>query len=497
MSASAADGWQPLSGPVRRRLGVDWDAAFPRLAVCHMLSVAGETLVVLSLAGSFFFKVDPSQGREKVILGLLFTMAPFALVGPLIGPLIDRVRGGHRAVIQGTMAMRVVVAVAMMIAVVNDSIALFPEAFAMLVLAKTYQIAKAAVVPTTVAGDLELVEANSKLQLLSGLAAMVAGAVGGVALQIGPDWVLGLTTVVFATASVAAFRLHPSLRGDAEERLAVDEPRRGAADPLPHDLAVAAFSMGSLRFVVGFLTFLLAFELRGGDEATPLARAVHYTLLAYRQIKLDTVVPPLEGAPPSWYFGVVIVASVLGGLVGALVAPVARRRFAEEHILVGAAGLAVATGVGGLLAEGLLSYATLGFGVATAAALGKQAFDAVVQRDVDETDRGRVFARFEARFQMAWVVGALVPSVLHVPVGVGAVAIAVSASGATLAMVGRVRPVIVHRGRDGKLARPYISRNPSSRPGRSEGTGQPEGFGQSGRSGKSGMSGSSSSSGSG
>ncbi|HNI35785.1 MAG TPA: hypothetical protein PLV93_10320 [Microthrixaceae bacterium] len=239
MSASAADGWQPLSGPVRRRLGVDWDAAFPRLAVCHMLSVAGETLVVLSLAGSFFFKVDPSQGREKVILGLLFTMAPFALVGPLIGPLIDRVRGGHRAVIQGTMAMRVVVAVAMMIAVVNDSIALFPEAFAMLVLAKTYQIAKAAVVPTTVAGDLELVEANSKLQLLSGLAAMVAGAVGGVALQIGPEWVLGLTTVVFATASVAAFRLHPSLRGDAEERLAVDEPRRGAADPLPHDLAVA------------------------------------------------------------------------------------------------------------------------------------------------------------------------------------------------------------------------------------------------------------------
>ena len=34
MSASAADGWQPLSGPVRRRLGVDWDAAFPRLAGC-------------------------------------------------------------------------------------------------------------------------------------------------------------------------------------------------------------------------------------------------------------------------------------------------------------------------------------------------------------------------------------------------------------------------------------------------------------------------------
>ena len=330
MSASAADGWQPLSGPVRRRLGVDWDAAFPRLAVCHMLSVAGETLVVLSLAGSFFFKVDPSQGREKVILGLLFTMAPFALVGPLIGPLIDRVRGGHRAVIQGTMAMRVVVAVAMMIAVVNDSIALFPEAFAMLVLAKTYQIAKAAVVPTTVAGDLELVEANSKLQLLSGLAAMVAGAVGGVALQIGPEWVLGLTTVVFATASVAAFRLHPSLRGDAEERLAVDEPRRGAADPLPHDLAVAAFSMGSLRFVVGFLTFLMAFELRGGKEGVdiePEGAAAGAATAIIRRIDITG-----DPRSPAWHFGLVVVGAGLGSLVGARLAPALRRRVPEERI---------------------------------------------------------------------------------------------------------------------------------------------------------------------
>ena len=102
-TGAGSDGWQPLTRPPRR-LNVDWDAAFPRLALCHLLSVSGETLVVLSLAGSFFFKVDPAQGREKVILGLLFTMAPFALVGPLIGPMIDRVKGGHRVVIQATMA---------------------------------------------------------------------------------------------------------------------------------------------------------------------------------------------------------------------------------------------------------------------------------------------------------------------------------------------------------------------------------------------------------
>lgn len=459
-----------MSRPSRGRWNVDWDAPFPRLALCHLLSVSGETLVVLSLAGSFFFKVDPAQGREKVILGLLFTMAPFALVGPLIGPAIDRVRGGHRVVIVTTMALRMVVAVAMTIAVMNDSIALFPEAFAMLVLAKTYQIAKAAVVPTTVAGELELVEANSKLQLVSGLAAVVAGAIGGILLQIGPEWVVGLTTLVFGAATVAALRVHPSATGERDEQVAAE----AAAAGLPHELTVAGFTMASLRFVVGLLTFLLAFELRGGSSTTLLARAVHFTLDAYRRLRVDTVVPPLGDAPPSWYFGVVIVASVVGGLVGALLAPALRRVLAEERILTGAAATAIGIGVAGMLVGGLAGYTVLAFGVAVSAALGKQAFDALVQRDVPEFDRGRVFARFEARFQMTWVVGALVPSIITLPIGVGAFLIVVVALVATVAMASGTRPVIVHRDESGRrLGKPYLS-----------------------RSGKSGMSGTSSSSGS-
>jgi len=469
------EGWRPLTSPERRRrLNVDWDAAFPRLALCHLLSVSGETLVVLSLAGSFFFKVDPAQGREKVILGLLFTMAPFALVGPLIGPMIDRVRGGHRVVIQATMGLRLVTAVAMMIAVVNDSIALFPEAFAMLVLAKTYQIAKAAVVPTTVAGDLELVEANSKLQLLSGLAAVVAGAFGGALLQIGPEWVLGLTTVVFAAATVASFRLSPSATGALEEsEVEAHPPDRSVADALPPGLAVTGFAMSTLRAVVGLLTFLLAFELRGESTATPLDVLVHWTLTIHRRLSVSTVVPPLGDAPPTWYFGVVIAASVVGGLLGAVAAPVVRRHVAEERILLGACVLAVASALTGILLSGLGAYTFMSLGIAMSAALGKQAFDAIVQRDVDELDRGRVFARFEARFQMTWVLGALVPSILHVPIGVGAGVILGAAAAAGAALATGTRPVLLDR-RAGtrRPGRPYLDR--SGRAGKSADAEVPE-----------------------
>ena len=45
--------------------------------------------------------------------------------------------------------------------------------------------------------------------------------------------------------------------------------------------------------------------------------------------------------------------------------------------------------------------------VATASAAGRVGFDSLLQRDGPDAVRGRAFAQFETRFQVAWVVGAL------------------------------------------------------------------------------------------
>ena len=63
-------------------------------------------------------------------------------------------------------ALRAVLAILMIRDI--DSLLLFPEAFAVLVLSKSYHVAKSAIVPTVVRSDDELVEANSKLSFLSG-----------------------------------------------------------------------------------------------------------------------------------------------------------------------------------------------------------------------------------------------------------------------------------------------------------------------------------------
>ena len=205
-------GWRSLhvtATDAVRRMG---DTPFGRLARVHAVLVAGDALVAIALAGSLFFSIDPSAARWRVALYLLFTMAPFALVAPLVGPAIDRAKGGRRNMVILSAGLRALVAF-MMVGDL-DSLLLFPEAFAMLVLGKGYHVAKSAIVPTTVETDEELVEANSKLAVISALAGFAA-AVPGLLLAwlAGPEWVLGLAMVVFAVATVLALAAAGGGRG--------------------------------------------------------------------------------------------------------------------------------------------------------------------------------------------------------------------------------------------------------------------------------------------
>src|ERR1700738_866324 len=53
---------------------------FSRLLITHVLSLAGDALVTLALAGSLFFSTPLHAARGKVALTLLLTIAPFGIV---------------------------------------------------------------------------------------------------------------------------------------------------------------------------------------------------------------------------------------------------------------------------------------------------------------------------------------------------------------------------------------------------------------------------------
>src|SRR5215469_699027 len=66
----------------------------------------GDAFVAVALAGTLFFGVSVSQARSQVALALLVTMAPFAVLAPLIGPMLDKVQQGRRYILAGTLVAR-------------------------------------------------------------------------------------------------------------------------------------------------------------------------------------------------------------------------------------------------------------------------------------------------------------------------------------------------------------------------------------------------------
>ena len=146
---------------------------FGRLAVTHAAASVGDACLTVSLAGSIFFTQSIGESRTQVLLYLLLTLAPFALVAPVIGPALDRSRAGRRTLMAVGCFGRALVCFLMVGQL--DSVLLFPLAFVALVLSKGHAVAKSSLVPAVVRDDSELVEANSRLSLIAIVASLVGG----------------------------------------------------------------------------------------------------------------------------------------------------------------------------------------------------------------------------------------------------------------------------------------------------------------------------------
>ena len=231
------------------------------LSRTHGLMAAGEAVMTVALADSLFLSISPDAARGKVILFLALSLAPFAVVAPFIGPLVDRMRGGRRLVVILAAALRAVVTLLMVGRI--DSLVLFPLAFAALVLSKTYAVSKSALVPTVVTDERELVGANSRLGLLSGIVGFVAAAPAAIIQLVSPNATLILSGVIFIAAVVSAWGLPRDARVATSPRSAT-EVRELRSRRITRSVA----AMRLMRGLVGLMFFHLAFWLRDQKAGT-------------------------------------------------------------------------------------------------------------------------------------------------------------------------------------------------------------------------------------
>src|SRR5271166_3735157 len=174
----------------------------------------GDAFVAVALAGTLFFSTSVEHARGRAAFALLITIAPYAILAPLIGPLLDRVRQGNRYILMGTLLARGLLCWGMASAVEHkDAVTLLPAAFGVLVLQKAYGVTRAAVTPRLLPAEITLVTANAR----SNLASLIASTVGAVvALGVdklagghggGAAWVLRVGTVIYLAATALAKRL--------------------------------------------------------------------------------------------------------------------------------------------------------------------------------------------------------------------------------------------------------------------------------------------------
>jgi hypothetical protein len=399
---------------------------FRRLALTHALMVGGDTAMIVALADSLFFDIDLDAARSRVLLFLVIGFTPFLVVAPLIGPLIDRVAGGRRLVIQLVALARV--GLMLLMAQYLNALALFPLVFAALVLQKTYVVSKSAIVPSTVRSERELVEANSKLGLIAGITGAVAVVPAALLLKlIGAQATLIYGALLFAAAFVAATRLPPEI-------VAAEEPDATESRQLhSSNIRLGAIAMTILRANVGFTFFHLAFWLRSQDQG-------------------------------ALWFAAVVGASALAAMLGNAIAPRVRSRLREETMLSVAlivssiAGLSVALlggPVGAVILAGVLNLM---------AALGRLSFESIVQRDAPGANQGRAFAMFETRFQLAWAIGAFVAVAIQVNGTVGFLIVGGVAGAASIYLLGESRGGVSRRSRGRATGQGPRSRSGSAQP---------------------------------
>ncbi|MDH2389643.1 MULTISPECIES: MFS transporter [Streptomyces] len=388
------------------------ESGLGKLIELHAVNGAGDVMITVALASTVFFSVPTDEARGRVALYLAITLAPFALLAPVIGPLLDHIPHGRRAAMAGAMLARALLALMLSGAVETGDIELYPAALGVLVSSKAYGVVRSAVVPRLLPPKFSLVKANSRVTL-AGLLATGASAPVAIGLQqIGPEWPLYGAFTLFVVGTFLAFTLPhkvDSAKGERKAHMLTHGETKPSLRTVGPSVLHGLQANAAHRALSGFLIFFLAFLLR-----------VH----------------PLPGQSAAVSLGMVAVAAGVGNALGTAVGAWLRAR-APELIIASVLLLTLTTTILAAAFFGTGMVAVLAGVAGLSQALSKLSLDATIQRDVPESVRTSAFARSETLLQMSWVVGGAIGIALPLNGTVGmTVAAAIVGVGAVAAVRG-------------------------------------------------------------
>ncbi|SDC75125.1 MFS transporter [Rhodococcus tukisamuensis] len=402
------------------------------LTYAVMANFATDAAIAVALANTLFFSAATGEDKTKVALYLLITIAPFAVIAPLIGPMLDRLQHGRRLALASSFALRTVLAVLL---VFNfDSWALYPAALGMMVLSKSFSVLKSAVTPRVLPPEIDLVRVNSRLTVFGLIGGTIgAGAVAGIiAFATGSTGVLWFAALLTTLGAYLSMRIpawvevtegevpatltyhgndaHTEVIGaDRKETVKASKRRQ----PLGRTVITGLWGNSTIRVMTGFLTLYIAFVAKSRTGHEPLEQAA--------------------------MLGLVGAAAGIGNFAGN--AAGARIKLGRPTVVVlrcTAAVTAVAILVA--LTDSLLTAALAALVASGASALAKVSLDASLQDDLPEESIASGFGRSETVLQLSWVIGGALGVLLPTQYWIGFSVVSV------LLTFGLVQTVLSYRG---------------------------------------------------
>ena len=388
----------PPAGHLRSALA---HPGFRLLYAVRLLGQFGDGVFQASLAGAVLFNPERQAHAADVAAGFAVVLLPYSAIGPFAGVLLDRWRRQRVLLFGNLVRAGCVLAVAAEIISGLHGIPFYASALVVVSIGRFILSALSASLPHVVSGD-DLVTANA-LSGTSGSVVTTAGGAAAIAVRAGigssaRDYaaIAMVAVCVYLLAAVPASVLGRDALGPDEterwQRESTAEIARGLLAGLAHLRRRRAAFCGLATIAAHRLSFGVATVC---------------TVLLYRNYFAD------DGLLRAGLAGIgqFVAALAIGGAAAALVTPVAARRLGYVRwpaaLLVGAGIAQAGLGLPFTMPLLLLGAVALGF-----AAQGlKICVDTVVQRDVEDSFRGRIFALYDAMFNIMLVVAAVITAV--------------------------------------------------------------------------------------
>ena len=382
-------------------------ALFRRLLTVRVGIQGADGLLQVALASYVLFSPERQPDAASIAAVLAVTLLPFSVLGPFVSVTIDR--WSRRQILlvgalgEAVLALGLAAVVATGLRTGAAEVAVYGIVLVSISLTRYLLAALSASLPHTIDAD-EYLVANAVVPTVGPAGVLVGAGIGtGLRLLLGrsmPDYLANavlfvVVAVAFVVAALLVLRIGRRALGPDAETPAVraGEVLQGLVEAVRHlrerrPAGLGLLTIGAHRIVYGVVTVA--------------------TILVYRNY-FHTVT---DVEPAIADLGVLVVATAVGFVVAAAVAPPLSARFGIRRVVVGCLlGSAVFQLVpGAIYAKVPLLAAAFLLGLT--AQVIKICVDTLVQAHVDDDVKGRAFVLYDMIFNVALVLAATISALV-------------------------------------------------------------------------------------